>query len=286
MSNTTQDTKCPIQHEEAASPTPQLYCHTFFSSQGAAARKALIPALVLPLIYNAVLLWACVSLFFGSLLNSNDVSKIGVVVIDLDDGSFGEGVLAGIRGSLEREGKHLKWVFSAGSDVRSKSMVLEEEAWAVLQVNANASFALQQALKRGDRSYDPLSAVTLYCASARNQVTTLSVAVPAVMGVVNPILAQLGAESTASFLNSIEGDQTALETALRCPQCLASPFALEKIDIIPFISPVAFGTLSTGLIFVRPSTPSPHSNYQKVRYGSAEGVAVLQLAELTPSPRS
>jgi hypothetical protein len=263
MLNTTQATKLPIQHEETASPTPQLYRHTFFSSQGAAARKALVPALVLPLIYNAVLLWACVSLFFGSLLNSNDVSKIGVVAVDLDHGSFGEGVLAGIRGSLEREGKYLKWIFSTGSDVWSKSMVLEEEAWAVLQVNANASFALQRALKRGDGSYDPLSAVTLYCASARNQVTTLSVAVPAVMGVVNPILAQLGAESTASFLNSIEGDQMALETALRCPQCLASPFAVEQIDLIPFTSPVAFGTLSTGLIFVRPPTPSPLSNYQK-----------------------
>src|SRR4051794_36065168 len=85
-----QDTKVPAQQGFSSSlphpnPLPSLYRHKFFSSQGAAARKALIPGLVLPLVYNAILLWACISLFFGSLVQNNDVSKISVSAINLDD---------------------------------------------------------------------------------------------------------------------------------------------------------------------------------------------------------
>jgi hypothetical protein len=80
--------------------------------------------------------------------------------------------MAGIRGSLDREGKHPRRDFDTGCDANSRKLILEEEAWSVLQINANASFALQRALETGDAEHGPLAAplaaVALYVASARN----------------------------------------------------------------------------------------------------------------------
>ena len=256
MSNTLQKTNTPVEQQDSASSTPRLYRHTFFSLEGAAARKALVPSLILPLIYNAILLWACLALFFGSLLKNNDVSRISVTAVNLDDDPFGEAVIQGIERSLKGTGSHLKWVVDDRSvgrgDDRSRELVLAEETWAVLQISANASSGLRDALEQGDSSYDPLSAVTLYFASARNQVTTLVVAVPAVTSLVNRILSDVAVTSTASFLQSavLASDADSLSTALRCPQRLVSPFAVKQVDLIPFSSPMAFGTLNTELIFV------------------------------------
>ncbi|CAO2657708.1 Nn.00g038340.m01.CDS01 [Neocucurbitaria sp. VM-36] len=256
MSGLPQDTKIPLQHEGPPSPTPQLYRHAFFSKEGTIARKALVPTLILPIIYNAVLLWACLSLFFGSLIKNNDVSRISVTAINLDNGSFGERFIDGIKESLGGPDPTLNWIFPEKSvehgDAWSRSMILEEKTWAVLQISANASFSLREALIHGDASYDPTSAVTLYFASARNQVTTLAVTVPVVIGLVNRLLSSLAVSSTASFLQETmkASDDTSLSAALQCPQCLASPFAVKQVDIIPFSPAVAFGTLNTGLIFL------------------------------------
>jgi hypothetical protein len=269
-----QHTKMPGQQGSSSSSSPHsdrpasIYNHTFFSPQGAAARKALVPGLILPLVYNAILLWACGALFFGSLVKTNDLSKIRVSAVNFDDGVLGVGIMGGIQDSLTAPGRHLRWSFiddktdAIESDTWSQSQVLEEKVWAVLQINANASLNLQQALATGDAGYDPLSAMTLYFASARNQVTTSSVTVPAIMNLVNPMLAHLGAASTTAFLEKMASNETALSTTLQCAQCLASPFAIRQADLIPFASTVAFGTLNTGLIFVcprhiYPAKPSP-----------------------------
>ena len=124
--------------EPDASPTPivssRLYQHNFLSEEGKAARKALLPSVFLPLVFNGLLIWACLSLFFGSLKQNADISKIDVRVVNLDDGYVGAALVAGIQTSLRGPGPHLKWIFEAGgSDERSRNLVLDEEAWAVLQ---------------------------------------------------------------------------------------------------------------------------------------------------------
>lgn len=268
MVNTPPEPKDHTHHDvsrQSASPSPQpLYTHKFFSPEGANARKTLVPIVVLPLIYNALLLWACLGLFFGSLLKSNDITRIRVTAVNLDDGTFGESVVQGIQQSLSLPGPSLKWSIAepgaivGDGDAWSRYLVEDEQTWAVLQVSANASAALQDALIRGTATYNPLDAVTLYLASARNQITTMAVTLPAVMGLVNPLLSQLAVASTASFVQS-NGNETSLQTALQCPQCLAAPYAVKQVDLIPFTPAVAFGTMNTGLIFVSfPSQPPSH----------------------------
>lgn len=255
MSTSLEKTDTLVRQEESASPAPELYRHKFFSSEGTAARKALVPALIVPLIFNAILLWACLSLFLGSLLNNNDISKIRVAAVNLDDGSFGEGLINGLKGSLQAPGPHFRWSFMDEQSARgdgnplSRSLVLDEKAWAVLEISANASSNLQEALSRGDASYYPLSAATLYFASARNQITTGAVTLPPLMGLITAIVSKIAVNTTASFLRA-QSDGRIPASALQCPQCLVSPFAVKQVDLIPFTPAVSFGTLNTGLIFV------------------------------------
>ncbi|KAF2020579.1 hypothetical protein BU24DRAFT_469342 [Aaosphaeria arxii CBS 175.79] len=255
MLGATPETKSPVRQDESSHQSTELYSYTFFSPQGATLRKSLVPSLVLPIIYNIILLWVCLSLVLGSLVPNNDVSKLKVTALNLDDGAFGTGLIQGIQASLISPGPHLRWdIISNGNSVEqdenwSQNVIQDEKSWAVLQISANASSSLRAALVNGDSSYNPLSAVTLYFASARNQVTTLAVAIPAIMGLANQIIPGLAANSTASFLRSGLND-TALQTSLNCPQCLALPYAVMPVDLIPFYPSVAFGSINTGLIFL------------------------------------
>ena len=109
---------------------------------------------------------------------------------------------------------------------------------------------MNKALESGNSSYNPLGAITLYYASARNQITVNSNVVPQILGVINPLLSKAGAGNTAKFLGSSLNNTAALVAATKCPQCLAGPFAINSVDLIPFNSSVAMGSTMVGLIFV------------------------------------
>lgn len=250
------------------SPSP-LYSHTFFSKEAAEARKGLIPGLVVPVIYNALLLCACLALFLGSLIRGNDISHIKVTAVNLDDGIFGSSLINGIKKSLAAPGPHLRWTFvdavdvprAYDADVWSRNMVLEEEAWAVLQISPNASENLRRALESGDEAYVPDTAATVYFASARNQIVTTSLAVPAVMGLVNGIVEGIALNSTVTYLESSAG----VRDGGGCAMCLVKPFGVAQRDLIPFNEPVAMGPLSTGLIFVS-SSKSPSPSFRSIPF--------------------
>lgn len=75
--------------------------------------------------------------------------------------------------------------------------------------------------------------------------------VPGILGTINPILAEIAVNHTADYLRSIAINETLLNPALRCPQCLASPFVIDSADLVLYDSTVANGPTMTGLIFVR-----------------------------------
>lgn len=127
-----------------------------------------------------------------------------------------------------------------------------------ITVSANASSSLDAALSTGLASNNPLSTVTLYFASGRNQITSNSKVIPAILAVINPILTNAAIQHTAAFLSANTANATALTTAEHCPQCLAAPFAISEIDLRPFDIAPATGTTMVGMIFVRtPPLSSP-----------------------------
>ncbi len=268
-------TKIP---QDAKTPTsgaaPALYSQSFFSKEMRASRQLLFPTLALPLLYTSLLMWACLSIYWGSLIPNDNVTKLTVMAVDLDGGFLGDQIFQGIHAHIKQTPNHLNWVFGdlVRSDARSKSLLLDEQVWAVLQgldfcrafycecvfsdeqkiVSANASSSLDSALRSGDATYIPVNAVTIYVTTGRNQITSNSHVIPSILAVISPLLSKAGANHTAQFLTTVAADTEGLRTALRCPQCLASPFASKQVDLRPFDSTAASGSTMVGLIFVRP----------------------------------
>jgi hypothetical protein len=91
--------------------------------------------LSVPLFFILVLMWAGVSIFFGSLPASPILNRLNVYVIDLDHGFLGTQIINGINASFQAQPNGLRWSFDATitSPADAQAVVFDERAWAVVQ---------------------------------------------------------------------------------------------------------------------------------------------------------
>ena len=112
-----------------------LYQHAFWDKEVAPKRKLLISLLLLPLLYTTLLMWLCLSIYWGSLVDSNNVGKIKVLVANLDTGNFlGDQIAAGIQNDIATNTNHLDWEIDSSlqSAADCQNAISDEQAWAIL----------------------------------------------------------------------------------------------------------------------------------------------------------
>lgn len=116
-------------------PGTYLYKFSFFDPEFRPQRRKLLYILSVPLFFTLVLMWAGVSLFFGSLPASPILNRLDVYVIDLDHGFLGTQIINGIIASFQAQPNGLQWSFDAAitSPADAQALVLDERAWAVVQ---------------------------------------------------------------------------------------------------------------------------------------------------------
>lgn len=128
---------------ETTTPTGDgsLYDLSFFDPRFSDYRKQLIGLLFYPLVYISLLMWGCLSLYYGSLYWNNNLSKTSVFAVDLDGGLLGQQIIAGIKASQANTPAGLHWRFDAAINetALSRETVLDEQAWAVLESKATIS---------------------------------------------------------------------------------------------------------------------------------------------------
>lgn len=139
----TEDAKMP---DDAKTPTAEaapLYSQSFFSKEMRTGRRLLFPTFVLPLLYTSLLMWACLSIYWGSLIPGDNITKLTVMAVDLDRGFLGDKIVQGIHAHMKQTPNHLNWVFNdlIKSDDHSKALLLDERAWAVLQGLISANYS-------------------------------------------------------------------------------------------------------------------------------------------------
>lgn len=112
----------------------QLYGRSLFDPALRSSRKLLLGTLVLPIIYTSLLMWACLSLYWGSTTYTS-LRKLSVYAINLDDGDFGRQMITNIRAAASEDPAGLGWHFEPAekSANMSQELVLDEKAWAVVQ---------------------------------------------------------------------------------------------------------------------------------------------------------
>jgi hypothetical protein len=116
-------------------PSTHLYKFSFFDPEFRPQRKKILYILSVPLFLTLVLMWASVSIFFGSLPVSPILNRLDVFVIDLDQGFLGMQIINGINASFHAQSNGLRWSFDAAivSSADAQAMILDEHAWAVVQ---------------------------------------------------------------------------------------------------------------------------------------------------------
>lgn len=120
--------------KDAQVPQPGLYTHKFWSTDMAIERQKLVQTLLLPLLYTSLLMWACLSLFWGSLLTANDLGRLPVALVNPDNanGFLGDAVIAGLPGAASPNA--LAWkVYSSTSLGEAERLVLTESVWAAVE---------------------------------------------------------------------------------------------------------------------------------------------------------
>ena len=120
--------------KETTETSVQLYNRSLFDKELRGSWKSLTDILFLPLLYTTILFWACLCLYWGSTV-SNDLSRIKVSVVNLDDGDFGRDLVQSIASFSGRLNNTLTWDFNHNvvSESQSTELLLQERAWAVVQ---------------------------------------------------------------------------------------------------------------------------------------------------------
>lgn len=115
-------------------PQQQLYRHSLFDTALRSSRKLLLRTLVLPIMYTSILMWACLSLYWGSTTYTS-LRKLSVYAINLDDGAFGRQMITDIKFAANEDPAGLGWQFESAvkSATMSQELVMDEKAWAVVQ---------------------------------------------------------------------------------------------------------------------------------------------------------
>jgi hypothetical protein len=125
--------------------------------------------------------------------------------------------------------------------------VYNEHAWAAIIVNANASYLLQEAVARGNETYDPTGAIQVVFVQARDETTTSNYILPQL----NQFMTQLQAQFGQQWISQVLSDD-ALDagTYNRAPQALNPAIGASMYNLRPFTPPQAAPAVSIGLIYL------------------------------------
>lgn len=116
-----------------------LYQYDFWDKEMRPHRRSLLPVLFVPLFLTTLLMWACLSVYWGSLVSSSSSTPLTVTVANLDvGGEFGAGVVAAIQIANQAKGNPIKWLFDSNIESvnDSRALIVEEKTWgAVLSMS-------------------------------------------------------------------------------------------------------------------------------------------------------
>ncbi|KAF9821194.1 hypothetical protein IEO21_00802 [Rhodonia placenta] len=236
-------------HTMAAAAAQTLYQYSWFSPGFARYRRAALRSYVLSNVANWIIMWISLAVVYGAYFKNNQLGKLPVYVVDFDGSTLGAQVVDAFRASLAQP-NHFKLIFDAPftSNAEVRHAVYDEKAWGAVVVNRGATDALQSALASGNASYDPASAIEVISEGARNALTANSHVVPNILAILAPVVTAAAENATAAFLSAHTDDPAALQTALRCPRCLATAYAYTQTDLRPADNASAFGAVLSGAI--------------------------------------
>ncbi|KAG8950615.1 hypothetical protein FRC04_007239 [Tulasnella sp. 424] len=258
-----------MAEDESQAPTgPRKFQHAFWDPEVAHLRKIYFKILGMTVAFLVVAMWLFFSIYWGSLGETAEhVPNLKAYVVNRD-GSSGEGLLgqaivaafeANSRGEGVAANQHLTWtVVDSGylpSNEDVAHAVVEEEVWAAVVVNSDATSFLTSARSSGNSSYDPRTALTFYYNQGRNEIAANSFIVPYTTALLQSTLSAFNAKTNAQYFGSLangadEARQEALVAIAQAPQTVSQPFSYQAVNLRPYTKTASQAVLLVGQIYI------------------------------------
>lgn len=133
--------------------------------------------------------------------------------------------------------------------IQVRQAIYDQEAWAAIVVNPNATALLYSAVETGNSSYDPLGACQFVYNEARDDTTYLNY--------IMPILDQFMTEATSTIgqrwaRTALQNASTpsALAALRAAPQALSPAIGFSQYNLRPFYPYVSTPAVTIGLIYL------------------------------------
>lgn len=208
---------------------------------------------------SAILL--VLSLYWAVLFKVNpNLGALRVVVVDFDATAAPyQGVQALVGPAItqlarqtRKEVGTLGWEVLAPSEFNNDPIavrlyVYDQHAWAAIIINNNATALLQDAVRTGNRTYDPLGACQMIYVQARDETTTANYIAPQLTQFATQATSQFGRQFTAQTLSNQSLNPSVYSQA---PQALSPAIGFSIFNLRPFGPPAATPAVTIGLIYL------------------------------------
>lgn len=210
---------------------------------------------------------ACLSIYWAVLFRVNEnLGNLVVYVVDMD-AQVAPYNTSGIQPLVGPQMTQLAWQQLSSSQatigwgplgaeafdydlVNVKQSIYDEDAWAAIIVNPNATALLYDAVQNGNTDYDPLGACQLVYVQARQDTNWASYLAPQIRQFQTQAVAQIGQMWTDMVIQNATNNQTLLQNVAQVPQALSPAIGFSEFNLRPFTPPQATPATSIGLIYL------------------------------------
>ncbi|WFD32716.1 hypothetical protein MSPP1_003766 [Malassezia sp. CBS 17886] len=250
------DSHASEKQETAPAAPMRPFSHNFFDKEIASLRMGFLKPMVMTTIIMMVVIWALLSIYWGSLWKENENSpRLTGAIVNRDAGVIGAAIRDAFLDTNNGPLPHLTWHEVSTAQYPTHAEVTEaieprQDYWAFVDIMPNATDALAAARAAGDESWDPSKVVTLTVSFARNMQAVPSVVVTPAQQNIMRAAEKVSRDVTAQFLQSTLNNADALTTALRAPQTMTNPVGMSLEDLRPWDQSVAIAPTFVGLIYM------------------------------------
>ena len=128
-----------------------------------------------------------------------------------------------------------------------REAIYEQQAWAAIVINPNATTMLQQAVELGNASYDPLGACQIVYVEARDQDVMYDYVLPQLSQVQTQVTSMVGEKWVAQVMQNTSIPRSNLE---KVPQALSPAIGFSIFSLRPFTPASATPSVTIGLIYL------------------------------------
>jgi len=230
--------------------------HSFFDERLRPFQKAYLIPVCTSVFLTLVMIWLFCSIYWGSLYHMEEhTPNFNCIVLNRDQDTIGNVIVQALLDSNHGPLPHNTWVEVSQQDYPASSQLVEaiepkQQYWAAIEIHPNATQNFMRARREGDASWDPLSVMTMYYASARNSVGLPTLILSPTQSVMEKATNQLGLNLTSQYLSEMGTNSAAMQALSRAPQTLVQPFGMRMDDIRPWTTNVGLAPTFVGMIYL------------------------------------